>query len=83
MKIVVDFRPFVRNQLIYVYDNEKVIDAATADTDRMMSKIYTLKSRYGVDEITMYGNKSMLEKYKTELLTKYHKEVPITIIERI
>ena len=71
MRVIVDYRPFVVNQLIYVYDDQ-LVDCITAPLPDMLSYIHHLVTKYGASEIIMYGNRNELSRYN-DTLAKYEK----------
>lgn len=81
MKIVLDYRPFVINQIIYVYD-DKLIDCISATTSDMIAYIQHLVTRYGANEVIMYGNEDELSKYKEQLCAITYHNINVKIQER-
>ena len=80
-KIIVVLKPFVLNQSVYVYDDQKLIDTYEIDTVNISEKIIETANLYDISQIDMSGPKEYakgiankiaqkeLEKYSTSKLT--------------
>ena len=80
-KIIVVLKPFILNQSVYVYDDQKLIDTYEIDTFNISEKIIETANLYDISQIDMSGPKEYakgitnkiaqkeLEKYSTSKLT--------------
>ncbi len=80
-KIIMVLKPFVLNQPVYVYDDQKLIDTYEIDTFNISKKIIETAKLYNISQIDVSGPKEYakgitnqiakkeLEQYSTNQLT--------------
>lgn len=81
VRLVFNYRPFVINQTINIFNkNNVLIDMIKTTMTSADKTILKLKSRYNIIKIDLCGNKKMLSKLQ-EVLKNNFDNVPVEIIE--
>lgn len=81
IKAVTVLRPFIKEQVIYVYENGNKIQAEKVEVDKVPNKILEYCDKYAIEEINLGGPKQYTRgigrKLQESILTKYNKEIEI------
>lgn len=80
--IAVNFQPFLKNQKIYAYADGNIVEEMEVALEDVDNAVQVLSSKFNANEINLIGNQDYLERFKTEMSTKFSNIATINIISR-
>lgn len=81
MKHIIVQTNFDLNQQVLVYIDGECKEIASASVDNLVNVVNSLRLKYNINNIDLFGNKQYVRKMQEDLISKYS-ELNITVIER-
>ena len=72
MHLVINFRPFVLTQQMFVYsEDDQLVSRTEVELDKVVDTVNGLRSQFNIQKISLYGNQDYLSRFAAELNTNF------------